>query len=133
MVYGGHRMSLRTPLSKVRGLGSAKDGTHHFWYQRITAIVLVPLILWICYSLIRMTTMEYESVLIWISSPINTLLLLALVIAVFFHALLGIQVVIEDYIHTEWQKIASIILVKFLVFLAGMASVLAIVKIFLGL
>jgi succinate dehydrogenase / fumarate reductase membrane anchor subunit len=80
-----------------------------------------------------MTGMDYESVITWMSSPINALLLLALVIAVFFHALLGIQVVIEDYIHTEWQKIASIILVKFLVFLAGMASVLAILKIFLGL
>ena len=126
-------MSLRSPLSKVRGLGSAKGGTLHFWYQRITAIVLVPLILWVCYSIVSITGMDYESVITWMSSPINALLMLALVIAVFFHALLGIQVVIEDYIHTEWQKIGSIILVKFLVFLAGMASVLAILKIFLGL
>ncbi len=126
-------MSLRTPLSQVRGLGSAKEGTQHFWYQRITAIVLVPLIIWLCYSLIRLTSMEYEAVITWISSPLNTLLLLALVISVFLHAFLGIQVVIEDYIHTEWQKIASIILVKFLVFLATMASILAILKIFLGL
>lgn len=124
---------MRTPLSRVRGLGSAKEGTHHFWYQRITAVVMVPLLVWLLSSLVMMTSMTHENIVTWLSSPINALLLLTLIIAAFYHAQLGVQVVIEDYIHTEWQKVSSIILVKFLTFLAGMASALAIIKIFLGL
>ena len=126
-------MNLRSPLANVRGLGSAKEGTHHFWYQRVTALVLVPLTIWIMTTIVMMTATDYETVRIWIQSPLNSLLLLFFIIALFFHAQLGVQVVIEDYIHSEWQKISCIILIKFLAILAGMASALAIIKIFLGL
>ena len=126
-------MKLRSPLANVRGLGSAKEGTHHFWYQRITALALVPLTFWIMVSIVSMTSASYESILLWMSSPLNAPLLLVFIFAAFFHAQLGVQVVIEDYIHIEWQKIACIILVKFIVILVGLASVLAILKIFLGL
>lgn len=126
-------MSKQTPLAKVRGLGSAKDGTHHFWYQRLSAIALVPLTLWIMISIVMMTSLDHQSVIGWMSSPINSVLLLIFILALFFHAQLGVQVVIEDYIHSEWQKIACIILTKFLVILAGTAAVLAILKVFLGL
>ncbi|MGK0296957.1 MAG: succinate dehydrogenase / fumarate reductase membrane anchor subunit [Gammaproteobacteria bacterium] len=126
-------MNLRSPLANVRGLGSAKEGTHHFWYQRVTAVVLVPLTIWIMTAIIMMTATDYDSVRTWIQSPFNALLLLFFIIALFFHAQLGVQVVIEDYIHSEWQKISCIILIKFLAILAGMASALAIIKIYLGL
>jgi succinate dehydrogenase / fumarate reductase membrane anchor subunit len=126
-------MNLRSPLANVRGLGSAKEGTHHFWYQRVTALFLVPLTIWIMTALVMMTATDYESIRLWIQSPINALLLLFFIIALFFHAQLGVQVVIEDYIHSEWQKFSCIILIKFLAILAGMASALAIIKIFLGL
>jgi len=125
-------MKLQAPLARVRGLGSAKDGTHHFWNQRLTAIALVPLILWIMVSIVGMTSMDYETVSQWIRLPLNTALLLVFILALYFHAQLGVQVVIEDYIHSEWQKIACIILVRFLIILTGLISALAILKVFLG-
>ncbi len=126
-------MSKQTPLAKARGHGSAKDGTRHFWYQRLTAVALVPLTLWIMVSIMMMASLDHASVVAWMSSPINSVLLLIFILALFFHAQLGVQVVIEDYIDSEWQKIACIILIKFLAILAGTASALAILKVFLGL
>lgn len=126
-------MNLQAPLAKVRGLGSAKDGTHHFWNQRLSAIALVPLSLWIMVSIVKITAMDYQSVTVWMSSPLNAVLVLIFILAMYYHALLGVQVVIEDYIHTEWQKIACIILVKFLIILTGLTSALAVLKVFLGL
>jgi len=126
-------MNLQAPLAKVRGLGSAKDGTHHFWNQRLSAIALVPLCLWIMVSIVRMTVMDYQTVTAWMALPLNAVLVLIFILALYYHALLGVQVVIEDYIHTEWQKIACIILVKFLIILTGLTSVLAVLKVFLGL
>ena len=73
-------MNLRSPLANVRGLGSAKEGTHHFWYQRVTALVLVPLTIWIMTTIVMMTATDYETVRIWIHSPLNSLLLLFFII-----------------------------------------------------
>jgi succinate dehydrogenase / fumarate reductase membrane anchor subunit len=126
-------MKLRTPLANVRGLGSAREGTQHFWYQRITALVLIPLTFWIVVSILKLSSTDYATIALWFQSPINAVLFLMFLLALFFHAELGVQVVIEDYIHIEWQKISCIILVKFLAILAGLASVLAVLKIFLGL
>ena len=126
-------MKLRAPLATARGLGSAKEGTHHFWNQRLTAIVLVPMTLWIMVSLVRMTNVDYATVTQWIAAPLNAVLLLIFLLALFYHALLGVQVVIEDYIHSEWQKVACLILVKFTILLTGLTSVLAVIKVFLGL
>ena len=126
-------MNLRTPLANARGLGSAKQGTEHFWHQRVTAIVLVPLALWLTISLFMLSSSEHNAILTWINSPPNTILLLVFIISAFYHAQLGIKVVIEDYIHSEWQKIACLILVNILVVLAGLVSVLAVFKIFLGI
>jgi succinate dehydrogenase / fumarate reductase membrane anchor subunit len=126
-------VKLRAPLATARGLGSAKEGTHHFWNQRLTAIVLVPMTLWFMVSLVRMTNVDYATVTQWIAAPLNAVLLLIFLLALFYHALLGVQVVIEDYIHSEWQKIACLILVKFTILLTGLTSVLAVIKVFLGL
>ena len=127
-------MSLITPLARVRGLGSAKNGTHHFWYQRLTAIALIPLTLWFLASLLNKVPMDYASVTNWIgSSTLTASLLILFIIALFHHIQLGLQVIVEDYIDTEWLKIINIILIKFLAFSAGLASILAILKIYLGL
>lgn len=126
-------MNLQAPLAKARGLGSAKSGTHHFWNQRLTAIALVPLSLWIMVSIVKITAMDYQTVSAWMASPLNAVLVLIFILAMYYHALLGVQVVIEDYIHTEWQKIACIILVKFLIILTGLTSAMAVLKVFLGL
>jgi succinate dehydrogenase / fumarate reductase, membrane anchor subunit len=125
-------MSLRTPLSKVKGLGSAKQGVHHWWQQRLTALALVPLSLWFVYSLITMAAADYATVVAWIRLPYVTILLIMFVVALFYHAQLGLQIVIEDYIHSEWQKFSCIILVKFLSAVGALASLLSVLNIFFG-
>lgn len=126
-------MSLRTPLGRVRGLGTAKEGTHHWWAQRLTAIALIPLCFWFIFSLISMTGMNFNSVTNWIQSPIICVLLILFIFSLFHHAQLGIQVVIEDYVLCEVIKISSIILLKFVMLFAGLASVIAVLKVFLEL
>ncbi len=125
-------MSMQNPLAKVRGLGSAKDGFHHWWAQRLTAVALVPLTLWFIYSLVAVTGAEYSMVIAWLSQPINAVLTLLFLFSLYYHASLGLQVVIEDYIESEWQKIVCLILVKFLVCLAGLSAAIAVLKIYLG-
>jgi len=126
-------MKLRTPLAKVRGLGSAKEGTHHWWAQRMTAIALIPLSLWFIYSLVSMTTLDYMAAIGWLQTPMTSILLILFVFALFYHAQLGMQVVIEDYVDNEALKITSIILLKFVMLFAGLAGIVAILKVFLGL
>ena len=126
-------MSLQTPIAKVRGLGSAKEGVHHWWSQRLTAITLAPLSLWFIYSLVRVTGSNYSAIVAWLLDPLHAVLMLIFLAALYYHAALGIQVVIEDYIESEWQKIGCLILVKFLALLAGLSAVIAVLKIYLGL
>ena len=126
-------MSLQTPIAKVRGLGSAKEGVHHWWSQRLTAIALAPLSLWFIYSLLRVTGSNYSAIVAWLLDPLHAVLMLIFLAALYYHAALGIQVVIEDYIESEWQKIGCLILVKFLALLAGLSAVIAVLKIYLGL
>jgi succinate dehydrogenase / fumarate reductase membrane anchor subunit len=125
-------MSLRAPLGHVRGLGSAKRGTEHFWQQRITAVLLAPLAVWVIAALVRLDLADYGAVVTWLREPINTLLLLLLITAACHHAQLGMQVVIEDYVHDKGQKIAGLVLVKFLALIVALASALGILRVFLG-
>ena len=126
-------MSLQTPLARVRGLGSAKDGTHHWWVQRLTAVALIPLTLWFVFGLAGAITGGYESIIAWIENPMVTVLLICFLAALYYHAVLGVQVVIEDYVDSEWQKIASLIIVKLLGAFAGLTSIFAVLKISLGM
>ena len=121
-------MSMRTPLGRVRGLGSAKEGVSHFWQQRLTAVALVPLALWFVISVISLIHADYSHVHHWISAPGNTALMLLLIFAVFHHAQLGLQVVIEDYVHGECTKLFWIVAVKFLAFLFGVFSAVAVIR-----
>ena len=97
-------MNLRTPLARARGLGSAKEGSHHWWHQRLTAIALVPLSLWFIFSLISMVGADYMTVVYWLRLPFVSVLLILFIVFLFYHTVLGLQVVIEDYIDSEWQK-----------------------------
>ena len=106
-------MSLRTPLNRVLGLGSAKDGTEHFISQRISAIALALLGLWFLYSMLTIESLSYLDVLRFVASPINAVLLSLLSITVCYHAWLGIQVVIEDYVHSPGFKITLLIASRF--------------------
>lgn len=124
--------SLRSPLGRVRGLGSAKDGTHHWWAQRVTAVALVPLVLWFVASAIGLAGAPHAAAARWIAQPLNAVLLAALVVAVFHHAQLGLQVVIEDYVHCEALKVASLLAAKAACWLLAVASLFSIVRIFVS-
>jgi succinate dehydrogenase / fumarate reductase membrane anchor subunit len=126
-------VSLRTPLGRVKGLGSAKAGVSHWWQQRLTAVVLVPLSVWLMVNVVSVTSLGYQASALWLKKPINAVLMLVFLLALFQHAQLGVQEVVEDYVHSEWQKLACLILIKFLALFAGLASVLAVLKVFLGL
>jgi len=119
-------MSMRSPLGRVRGLGSAKDGTGHWWAQRLTALALIPLVLWFCISVIVMTGADYPAVAAWIASPLVAGLLLLLIASTFYHGALGLQVVIEDYVHHEMTKLAMLLAVKALAILLALTGILSV-------
>ncbi len=125
-------MSLRSPLARARGLGSAKSGSHHWIMQRITAIALVPLSVWFTVSLITLLGADYQSIVAWIKSPLESALLLMFIWALFHHAQLGIQVVVEDYVSSEWRKLSLLVFIQFVIILLGLASTVAVLKIAFG-
>ncbi len=122
-------MSLRSPLGKVRGLGSAKNGTHHWWMQKVTAVALTPLTVWFVSSVVQMTQADHPAVVKWMSSPAVAVLMMLFIITGIYHLKLGLQVIIEDYIHSEGQKIALQMFVTFGCILIGMLAVFSILKI----
>jgi len=122
----------RTPLARARGLGSAKDGVGHWWAQRLTAIALIPLVVWFAISLVMLSGADYTVVRAWIGSPL-VMMLLGLTIAVgLHHAQLGMQVVIEDYVGGDGWKLALIVIVKFIAVLFGLGAIVAILRIGFG-
>jgi succinate dehydrogenase / fumarate reductase membrane anchor subunit len=125
-------MSLRTPLATARGLGSANEGVDHWWKQRLTAIALVPLLLWFGFSVALLGTADYYTVRGWLAHPVNAGLMILVLSAGLWHGVLGLQVVIEDYIATEWKKITVLLLVKFAAVILALAGILAVLRIALG-
>ena len=125
-------MSLRSPLAAARGLGSAKSGTHHWWLQRVTAVALVPLTIWFVISLIVHSGASYEEVRAWIGSPVPAVLMICLIAGMFHHAQLGLQVVIEDYIHAEASKMAALFVVKGAAIFLGVLGIFSVLKIAFG-
>ncbi|WP_250623508.1 succinate dehydrogenase, hydrophobic membrane anchor protein [Pinirhizobacter soli] len=123
---------LRNPLQRARGLGSAKDGVGHWWSQRLTAIALVVLVLWFVVLVLGLLGHDYQAVRASIARPWNALLMIAFIIAAFWHAVLGLQVVIEDYVHTRWLEVTSMIVIKLLAVAGVLAGVLAVLRIALG-
>ena len=121
--------SLRTPLKRAVGLGSAKHGVHHFMLQRMTAVALIPLALWFIWIALSMIRLDFAGAHALIANPFNAVLMIAFVVSVFWHAQLGIQVVLEDYVHSAGLQLALQLAVKFLCFLAVLASVLAVIRI----
>lgn len=122
-------MNLRTPLADARGLGSAQSGVHHWWVQRLTAVALIPLTLWFVWIGTDLLGADFDAARAFVGAPLNTLLLAAFIVALFWHAQLGLQVVIEDYVHTRWLEITLQVLVKFAAILGVMASLLALIRI----
>jgi succinate dehydrogenase / fumarate reductase membrane anchor subunit len=123
---------LRTPLARARGLGSARDGLHHWWAQRLTAIALIPLVVWFAISLVMLSGADYGVARAWIGSPLVMVLLILTISIGLHHGQLGIQVVIEDYVHGDGWKLALIVAVRFIAVVFGLAAVVAILRIGLG-
>jgi succinate dehydrogenase / fumarate reductase membrane anchor subunit len=125
-------MGFRTPLGRARGLGSARRGTGHWWAQRLTSVALVPLSLWFVAGILGLIGAGHAAALAWIASPVNAVLLVLMIYAVFHHGQLGLQVMIEDYVHSEWRKVALTIAVKFSALFLGLAAMFAVGRIAFG-
>ncbi|PHQ66780.1 MAG: succinate dehydrogenase, hydrophobic membrane anchor protein [Sneathiella sp.] len=125
-------MGMRTPLKNVRGLGSAKEGVSHWWHQKITAVAMIPLFVIALAYVISLVGAEYDQVASVLGTPFASLVMLLLIGATFYHLKLGLQVVIEDYIHAEKTKITLLLLNSFLCAAVGLAAALAVLKLALG-
>ena len=121
--------SMQTPLARVRGLGSAKSGLHHWWHQRLTALAMVPLMVVTLAIVASLGTLDYDSALSLMANPFVATLLLLLVVVGFYHAALGLQVVIEDYVGAEGVRMGLIIFVKMALFALAIVTLLSILKV----
>lgn len=124
--------NLQTPLKRVRGLGSAKEGAHHFLVQRLTALALVPLAIWFIFLVLTVLHADYAQARAIVQQPFAATWLIAFVIVSFWHAQLGLQVIVEDYVHTRWLELATQIAIRFFCFAGALVSVLAIIRIAAG-
>lgn len=125
--------SIRTPLGRARGLGSARDGTRHWWMQRATAVAMIPLALFFLTQLPEITATDYSGFVDWMRRPFTAIAALLFIVSSFYHAALGLQVIIEDYIHGEGRKILLLLACKFAFLFLGCACVYAVVYINFGL
>ena len=123
---------LRSPVGRAIGLGSAKEGVEHWWLQRVTAVALVPLTLWFVIAVIRLSSADIDTVRDWVGRPLPAILLVLLLIAAFWHASLGLQVVIEDYVHTDLAKLGLLIVVRLACFALAVAGIFAVLNMALG-
>jgi succinate dehydrogenase / fumarate reductase membrane anchor subunit len=123
------KFGLKDPMVRARGLGSAHEGLHHWTMQRITAILLIPLMLWLCWSIVGLVHADHGQFSTWLARPWNTILMITTVITMFYHATLGNQVVIEDYIHSEAFMLVKLISMRVVMFIACVACIYAILKV----
>lgn len=122
-------MSLNTPISKVRGYGSARSGTHHWWMQKIAAVALVPLTIWFVASVVQMTHADYFTVKAWLSSPIPATMLMVYIVIGIFHLRLGLTEIVEDYIHGGGMKVFFQFAILFGCTIITVASIFSVLKI----
>jgi len=121
--------SLETPLHKVRGLGAAHSGTGHFYRERLTSVALIPLSLWFAYAMLGLAGTNEVAVVSFLAHPWNAILMAAFAVISFYHLSLGLQVVIDDYVHTTGMKLFLLLLVRFIVIAAGISCVFALIRI----
>jgi succinate dehydrogenase membrane anchor subunit len=124
---GGQRM--RSPLGRARGLGSAREGVEHWWMQRVTAAALIPLTLWFVVSLIALTGSDYNAFIAWLEAPFVAILMVLVLVALFHHMALGLQVVVEDYVHSDRAKIPTVVAIRLACFALTVAGVFATVRV----
>jgi succinate dehydrogenase / fumarate reductase membrane anchor subunit len=126
---GRAAVSLRSPLGRVLGAGSARDGTVHWWAQRVSAVALIPLTLWFFWSLLLLPNLDYATVRTWLAVPLSALLAVLLVAVTAYHSYLGTNVVVEDYVHAHAAKLFLVVLLRFLYVLCAGAGIFAILRI----
>jgi succinate dehydrogenase / fumarate reductase, membrane anchor subunit len=125
------RKHMRSPFGRASGLGSAKEGVEHWWRQRVTAVALVPLTLWFVALIIAHRGSDYTVFIAWLKTPLAALMMVLLLVALFSHTALGLQVIIEDYLHSA-AKIPALVLVRLGCFALAAAGILAVLRIALG-
>jgi len=125
-------VSLRSPLGIVLGAGSAKNGVHHWWLQRLTSVALVPLTIWFVVSLLALPSLGYETVSAWMGQSSTALLLVLFVLVATWHSQLGVRVVVEDYVHGAGARTLTLVIVIFAHALIAVAGVFAVLKVALG-
>ena len=125
-------MGTGTELGRVRGLGAAKSGVGHWWHQRVTAVANLVLLLWFVFSLVRLPALDYATVVLWLRQPVAAIPMLLLIVSVFYHFRLGVQVFIEDYLHHEGTKLLALLALNFYALGGAAAAVFAVFKIALG-
>ncbi len=121
--------TMRTPLKRVRGLGSAKAGVHHWWNQRLSAVAMVPLMLWAIFTVATLPGLTYADALMTVQHPVNATLLILFLGAGFWHASLGLQVVIEDYVSNEGTRMVLITAIKGGLILIGALAIFSVLRI----
>jgi succinate dehydrogenase / fumarate reductase membrane anchor subunit len=126
------RPPMRSPLGRAIGLGSAKEGVEHWWRQRVTALALVPVTLWFVIAVIGLVGADHAVFVAWVRNPMAALLLILLLVATFYHAALGLQVVIEDYIHGEAMRLTTLLLMRLLCIIFALRGIFAVAKLALG-
>ena len=125
------RQRMRSPLGRAMGLGSAKEGAEHWWMARVSAVALIPLTLWFVASIIAHTSSDYVTFIVWLRMPLVSILMVLLLIALFYHTALGLQVVIEDYVHSE-ARFGALIAVRLGCVALAVAGILATMRIAFG-
>lgn len=125
-------MSLRSPLGRVLGMGSAKEGTGHWWGQRVSAVALVPLTLWFLVSLLALPDHDYATVKAWMAAPLSGFLATLSVAVLAYHSYLGTTVIVEDYVHAAGPKVGTLLLLRFLYILCGGAGIFAVLRVAFG-
>jgi len=123
---------LRSPLGRAIGLGSAKEGVEHWWAQRVSAVALILLGLWFAASLIALAGADRAAVVAWLHHPLAAILAVLMLIAAFYHSALGLQVVIEDYVHSEWRKLSTMVAMRLISMALAVAGTFAVLRIAIG-
>lgn len=125
-------MSTRSPLGQALGPGSARSGFAHWWGQRLSAAALVPLGLWFVFSVLTLSTADYQAVALWVAAPLHAILLILLLVTLLYHSSLGVQAVVEDYVHHGPTKVISLVLVNFVHIVLAVAGIYSVVALSLG-
>ena len=123
------KTSIRSPLARARGTGSARGGTHHWWLQRLTSVALIPLVLWLLSCIDCLVNPDYQQTIMWLSNPFVAIVMLLFIVFGFYHAALGMQVVFEDYVHNKLWKAGLLVLSHLAFFTMAVASIFALMVI----